>query len=207
VRFISCPAPNLSAKNQPQLQPNPLGIWWWNVRKWASTAVIVRRSCSRCPFKSLERFPCRCPLLLRGEPVLCEPVLVDSLRKLHQCRSLSVRHSWSNESSVAHVRTRAECNQQRNRLCAIAPLGFGFRACSPYRRGRDCGTPKPGKKKQKRDDYACAVLIIHRFPFPLLLTRVVRKIRREVTPKAELSEQRGYEPCLPFAHVRVHAET
>jgi hypothetical protein len=75
-------------------------------------------------------------------------------------------------------------NQQRNRLCAIAPLGFGFRVCSPYRHGRDCGTPKPGKKKQKRYGYACAVLVIHRFPFSLLLTRVVRKIRLEVTPKA-----------------------
>src|SRR5262249_937310 len=91
--------------------------------------------------------------------------------------------------------------QSATRNC---PVGFGFRACSPYRRGRDCGTPKPGKKKQKRYDYACAVLIIHRFPFPLLFTRVVRKIRLEVTPKAELSEQRGYEPCRPLAHVRVH---
>ena len=50
------------------------------------------------------------------------------------------------------------------------PVGFGFRVCLPQRLGRDCGTPKPGKKKQKRYDYACAVLVIHRFPFSLLLT-------------------------------------
>src|SRR5215475_1922375 len=41
---------------------------------------------------------------------------------------------------------------------------FGIRVCSPYRHGRGCCTPKPGKKKQKRYDYARAVLIIHRFP-------------------------------------------
>ena len=52
---------------------------------------------------------------------------------------------------------------------------------SPYRHGRDCGTPKPGKKKQKRYDCAYAVLIIHRFPFSLLLTLVVGKVRLEVT--------------------------
>ena len=70
------------------------------------------------------------------------------------------------------------------RLCAIAPFSFGFRVCLPYRHGRGCGTPKPGKKKQKRYDNACAVLVIHRFPSPVLLTRVMRKIRLEVTPKA-----------------------
>ena len=47
-------------------------------------------------------------------------------------------------------------------LCEIAPFGWGFHMCSPYRHGRDCGTTKPGKKKQKRYDYACAVLSIHR---------------------------------------------
>jgi hypothetical protein len=63
------------------------------------------------------------------------------------------------------------------------PVGFGFRVYSPYRHGRDGGTPKPGKEKQKRYDYACAVLVIHRFPFSLLFARVVRKVRLEVTPK------------------------
>ena len=58
-----------------------------------------------------------------------------------------------------------QCEQQRNRLCAIAPSVWEFRLSSPYRYGRDCGTPKPRKKKQKRYDYACAVLIFHRFPF------------------------------------------
>jgi hypothetical protein len=33
--------------------------------------------------------------------------------------------------------------------------------CSPYLHRRDCGTPKPGKKKQKRYDYGCAILILH----------------------------------------------
>src|SRR5262249_8479328 len=73
---------------------------------------------------------------------------------------------------------------------ALLHRWFGFRVCSPYRHGRDRGTPKPGKKKQKRYDYACAVLIIHRFPFSLLLTLVLRKVRLEVTPKAKRSEQR-----------------
>ena len=54
--------------------------------------------------------------------------------------------------------------------CAV---GLGFRVCSPYCHGQDCGTPKPRKKKQKRYDYACAVLIIHRFPFSLLNDRDV----------------------------------
>jgi hypothetical protein len=44
-------------------------------------------------------------------------------------------------------------------------LVWEFRLRSPYRHGRDCGTPKPRKKKQKRYDYACGVLIIHRFTF------------------------------------------
>ena len=65
-------------------------------------------------------------------------------------------------------------------MCNCA-VGLGFRVRSPYCHGRDCGTPKPGKKKQKLYDHACAVLIIHRFPFSLLLTLVVRKVRLEVT--------------------------
>lgn len=75
------------------------------------------------------------------------------------------------------------------------PVGFGFRVCSPYRHDRDCGTPKPGKKKQKRYDYACAVLVIHRFPFSLLLTRVVRKIRLEVTRKVVDAVVLYRQPC------------
>ena len=65
---------------------------------------------------------------------------------------------------------RAGRSQQRSRLCAIyfAFFGLGLRACSPYLRRRDCGPPKPRKKKQKRYDYACAVLIVHRFPFSFL---------------------------------------
>jgi len=53
----------------------------------------------------------------------------------------------------------------RNLFCF---LGLGLRACSPYRHRRDCGAAKPGKKKQKRYDYGCAVVIIHRFLFSFL---------------------------------------
>ena len=58
---------------------------------------------------------------------------------------------------------RAKRGQQRNRLCAIyfARLVWDFRVCSPYRHRRDCGTSKPGKKKQKRYDYGCAILNLH----------------------------------------------
>src|SRR5262249_52384161 len=80
------------------------------------------------------------------------------------------------------------------------PVGFGFRVCSPYRHGRDCGTPKPGQKKQKRYDCAYAVLVIHRFPFSLLLTLVVRKIRLEVTLKTKPSEQQ-------HGHARFHSRS
>jgi len=38
--------------------------------------------------------------------------------------------------------------------CAV---DLGFRVCSPYRHGRGYCTPTPGKKKQKRYDYARAV--------------------------------------------------
>ena len=75
-------------------------------------------------------------------------------------------------------------------------VGLGFRVCSPYCHGRDCGTPKPGKKKQERYDYAYAVLIIHRFPFSLLLTPVVRKVRPEVMPKAKPSEKRRWHRAI-----------
>jgi len=44
-------------------------------------------------------------------------------------------------------------------------LGLGLRVYSPYRHCRGCGSRQPGKKKQKRYDYGCAVLIVHRFPF------------------------------------------
>jgi hypothetical protein len=46
----------------------------------------------------------------------------------------------------------------RNLFCF---LGLGLRACSPYLHRRDCATPKPRKKKQKRYDF-------HRFSFPFL---------------------------------------
>jgi hypothetical protein len=55
----------------------------------------------------------------------------------------------------------------RNLFCF---LGLGLRACSPYRHRRDCGAPQPGKQKQKRYDYGCAVVIVHRFPFSFLCT-------------------------------------
>jgi hypothetical protein len=53
----------------------------------------------------------------------------------------------------------------RNLFCF---LGLGLLACSPYLHRRDCGAPKPRKKKQKRYDYGCAVVIVHRFPFSFL---------------------------------------
>jgi len=47
-------------------------------------------------------------------------------------------------------------------------LGLGLPVFSPYRHRRDRGAPKPRKKKQKRYDYACTVLTVHRFPFSFL---------------------------------------
>src|SRR6516162_10239959 len=84
----------------------------------------------------------------------------------------------SRSADCRMVNRMQSATQSAMHNCAV---GLGFRVCSPYCRGRDCGTPKPGKKKQNRYDYACDVLIIHRFPFSLLLTPVVRKVRLEVT--------------------------
>jgi hypothetical protein len=55
--------------------------------------------------------------------------------------------------------------------------------CSPYRDRRDCGAPKPGKKKQKRYNYGCAILIFHRFPGTYLSSwnnRIRASFRRRV---------------------------
>ena len=88
--------------------------------------------------------------------------------------------------------------------CAV---GLGFRVCSPYRHGRDCSTPKPGKKKQKRYDYACAVLIDHRFPFSFLClhkycvrsgSRLGAKMRKCVKPVRALN--RNARARSPFFH-------
>jgi hypothetical protein len=38
-----------------------------------------------------------------------------------------------------------------------------FDVVSPYRDSRYYGTPKPGKEKQKSDNYCSAILIVHRF--------------------------------------------
>ena len=63
-------------------------------------------------------------------------------------------------------------------------LPLRFHVVSPYRDCRHCNAPYPGKEKQKCYDYRCAVLIIHRFRFPLcLFTQVMRKIRCKVTRK------------------------
>jgi hypothetical protein len=35
--------------------------------------------------------------------------------------------------------------------------GLARPECSPYLHRRDCSAPKPGKKKQKRYNYSCAV--------------------------------------------------
>lgn len=43
-------------------------------------------------------------------------------------------------------------------------VGLALPECSPYLHRRDCSAPKPGKKKQKRYNYSCAVQILHKFP-------------------------------------------
>ena len=50
-------------------------------------------------------------------------------------------------------------------LCAIyfASLVWDSVCALPYRHRRDCGAPKPGKKKQNRYDYGYAILIVHSF--------------------------------------------
>lgn len=57
----------------------------------------------------------------------------------------------------------------------------------PFSPDRDSGyrsAPKPGKEKQKSDDYRSAILIIHRFEsFLSVFTPVMRNIWREVTRK------------------------
>ena len=59
-----------------------------------------------------------------------------------------------------------------------------FDVVSPYRDSRYYGAPKPGKEKQKSDNYCSAILIVHRFrSFLSAFTSVLRKIRREVTRK------------------------
>ena len=59
-----------------------------------------------------------------------------------------------------------------------------FYVVSPYPDSRYYGAPKPGKEKQKSDNYCSAILIVHRFrSFLSAFTSVLRKIRREVTRK------------------------
>ena len=59
-----------------------------------------------------------------------------------------------------------------------------FDVLSPYRDSRYCGTPKPGKEKQKSYNYCFAILMVHRFEsFLSVFTEVVRKILGEVTKK------------------------
>jgi hypothetical protein len=41
--------------------------------------------------------------------------------------------------------------------------GLRFQVFSPYRDGRYCGAPKPGKEKQKSYNYCCAILMVHSF--------------------------------------------
>jgi hypothetical protein len=41
--------------------------------------------------------------------------------------------------------------------------GLRFDVFSPYRDGRYCSVPKPGKKKQKSYNYRSAILMVHRF--------------------------------------------
>jgi hypothetical protein len=63
-----------------------------------------------------------------------------------------------------------------------------FDAFSPYRDSRNCCAPKPGKEKQKSDDYRSAILIIHRFEsFLSVFTPVMRKISGEVTRKVRFA--------------------
>jgi len=88
-------------------------------------------------------------------------------RKDHRASIQSLMRSHSADYRMVNRMQSATQSAMHN--CAV---GLGFRVCSPYRHGRDRCTPKPGKKKQKRYDYARAVLIIHRFPFSLLLTLV-----------------------------------
>jgi hypothetical protein len=59
-----------------------------------------------------------------------------------------------------------------------------FDMFSPYRDGRYCSAPKPGKEKQKSYDYRSAILVVHRFrSFLSVFVQVLRKIWREVTRK------------------------
>jgi hypothetical protein len=59
-----------------------------------------------------------------------------------------------------------------------------FDVFSPYRDGRYCSAPKPGKEKQKSYDYRSAILMVHRFrSFLSVFVQVLRKIWREVTRK------------------------
>jgi hypothetical protein len=46
-------------------------------------------------------------------------------------------------------------------LFRFPALRFGV--FSPYRDGRHCSTPKPGKEKQKSHDYRSAILMVHSF--------------------------------------------
>lgn len=72
--------------------------------------------------------------------------------------------------------------------------GLRFDVFSPYRDGRYCSAPKPGKEKQKSYNYCSAVMMVHRFRFFLsVFAQVMRKIRREVTRK--LAAQ--FEPLPP----------
>ena len=58
---------------------------------------------------------------------------------------------------------------------------------SPHRCCRRCSAPKPGKQKQKGNDYRCDVLIFHGFdPSFCFFTLLMRKFGREVTRKMVL---------------------
>ena len=61
--------------------------------------------------------------------------------------------------------------------------GLRFDVFSPYRAGRYRSAPKPGKEKQKTYNYRSAVLMVHRFRCSFVFTKVLRKVRREVTWK------------------------
>jgi hypothetical protein len=76
---------------------------------------------------------------------------------------------------VRHLRAvvcRAKCDQQRNRLCAIYFASWFWDSVRARHSAiaETAAPPKPRKKKQKRYDSSCAVLIVHRFPETYLCT-------------------------------------
>jgi hypothetical protein len=80
-------------------------------------------------------------------------------------RVLPKTHSWPFVEVIRKAAASLRGDLASEVLFCFPALRFDV--FSPYRDGRYCGAPKPGKEKEKSYDYRSVILMVHSFDPPL----------------------------------------